>query len=67
MDEVSMVDTEAWEAMTKLLGLASHAKHRGFREADDEYGSVHLILFGFVLSVSRCTPRFYISGPESAH
>ena len=32
--------------MTKILGLADHARHRGFRQESDEYGSCHLILFG---------------------
>jgi len=36
----------AWDAMTKILGLADHARHRGFRTESDEYGSCHLILFG---------------------
>jgi hypothetical protein len=35
-----------WEAMTKVLGLADHARHRGFRPGSDAYGSCHLILFG---------------------
>ena len=35
-----------WEAMTKILGLADHARHRGFRSESDEYGSCHLVLFG---------------------
>ena len=46
LDEVSMLDTDIWEAMTKILGLADHARHRGFRPESDEYGSVHLVLFG---------------------
>ncbi len=45
LDEVSMLDVDIWEAMTKLLGLADHARHRGFRQGSDEYGSVNLILF----------------------
>ena len=35
-----------WEAMTKILGIADHARHRGFRPESDEYGSCHLVLFG---------------------
>ena len=46
IDEVSMLDTDIREAMTKILGLADHARHRGFRPESDEYGSTHLILFG---------------------
>ena len=32
--------------MTKILGLADHVRHRGFRNESDEYGSVHIVLFG---------------------
>ncbi len=32
--------------MAKLLGLVDHARHRAFRPEADEYGSVHMILFG---------------------
>ncbi len=46
LDEVSMLDTDIWEAMTKILGLADHARHRGFRPESDEYRSVNLIIFG---------------------
>ena len=35
-----------WEAMTKILGIADHTRHRGFRSESDEYGSCHLVLFG---------------------
>ena len=35
-----------WDAMTKILGLADHVRHRGFRAGSDEYGSCHIILFG---------------------
>ena len=41
-----MLDTDIWEAMTKILGLADHARHRGFRPQSDEYGSVRIIIFG---------------------
>ncbi len=64
-----MLDTDIWEAMPKFLGLADHARHRGFRPQSDEYGSVHIILFGRGLCFStfwsvvsfvsrkRCLPR----------
>ena len=45
LDEVSMLDCDIYEAITKLLGLADHSR-RGHVEGADEYGSVHLILFG---------------------
>ncbi len=41
-----MLDDDIWDTMTKLLGLADHARHRAFRPESDEYGSVHMILFG---------------------
>ena len=36
LDEVSMLDVDIWEAMTKLLGIADHTRN-GFREGGDEY------------------------------
>ena len=52
LDEVSMLDVDIWESMTKILGLADHARH-GFRSESDEYGSTHLILFGAPFSLIR--------------
>ena len=46
LDEVSMLDVDIWDAMSKILSIADHTRHRGFREEADEYGSVHVILFG---------------------
>ena len=46
LDEVSMLDVDIWDAMSKILPIADHTRHRGFREEADEYGSVHVILFG---------------------
>ena len=45
LDEVSMLDCDIFEMVAKLLGEADHAR-RGNVEGSDEYGSVHLILFG---------------------
>ena len=45
-DEVSMLDVDIWDAMSKILSIADHTRHRGFMEQADEYGSVHVILFG---------------------
>ena len=44
LDEVSMMDDQVWECMTKILGLADHSRHRGFRPGHDEYGSIHMVL-----------------------
>lgn len=46
LDEVSMLDVDIWDAMSKILSIADHSRHRGFREEADEYGCVHVILFG---------------------
>ena len=46
-DEVSMLDNEIWDAITKLLGLAHQRRTGGAAgEGADEYGSVHIICFG---------------------
>ena len=37
IDEVSMLDVDIWEAMTKLLGIADHARHGNkFLEDSDQ-------------------------------
>ena len=47
-DEVSMLDNEIWDAITKLLGLAHQRRTGGVAgQAADEYGSVHLVCFGY--------------------
>ena len=46
LDEVSMLDVDIWDAMSKILSIADHSRHRGFTEEADEYGCVHVILFG---------------------
>ncbi len=46
-DEVSMLDNEIWDVVTKLLGLAHQRRTGGVAgQGADEYGSVHLICFG---------------------
>ena len=45
LDEVSMIDCDIFEAIAKQLGIADHTR-RGTTDGFDEYGSVHLVLFG---------------------
>ena len=45
LDEVSMIDCDIFEALAKQLGIADHTR-RGTDAGADEYGTVHLILFG---------------------
>ena len=58
-DEVSMLDNEMWDAITKLLGLAHQRRTGGGAagEAADEYGSVHLICFGDFKQLPPATSR----------
>ena len=58
LDEVSMLDCDIYEAITKLLGLADHSR-RGHADDADEYGSVHLVLFGALDLVARRMPRLH--------
>ena len=45
LDEVSMIDCDIFEALAKQLGIADHTR-RGTDAGADEYGEVHLMLFG---------------------
>ena len=58
LDEVSMLDCDIYEAITKLLGLADHSR-RGHVDDADEYGSVHLVLFGALDLVARRMPHLH--------
>ena len=47
LDEVSMMDTEAWNAIAGILSCIDntrrpHANH----EDDDPFGALHVLLFG---------------------
>ena len=46
LDEVSMIDVDIWDTISKVLNQVDHVRHKGFCDQRDEYGSVHLILFG---------------------
>ena len=46
LDEVSMLDTDFWHAMTILLDMVKNAKHGQFLPNSDAYGPIHIILFG---------------------
>ena len=59
LDEVSMLDCDIYEAITKLLGLADHSR-RGHVDGADEYGSVHLMLFGALHLVARRMRRIHV-------
>ena len=40
-----MIDAPFFEAITKLLSTADHNR-RGFADGADEFGWVHIVLFG---------------------
>ena len=41
----SMIDCDIFESIAKQLGIADNTR-RGTTEGADEYGKVHLVLFG---------------------
>ena len=45
LDEVSMIDTVCWQRIVELLGIAQHTR-RPTGQPKDEFGDMHLILFG---------------------
>ena len=45
IDEVSMIDVDCWTAASELFAAVAHAKRPDARAADD-FGEIHLILFG---------------------
>ena len=50
MDEVSMIDVDCWSAVSEMFGAVAQAKRPDARAADD-FGEMHLILFGRPLAV----------------
>ena len=45
VDEVSMIDVDCWATVSKLFAVVSQSKRPGTHSAD-EFGDVHVILFG---------------------
>ena len=45
-DKVSMMDSNCWHAVTKLLSEIDHARRPELAPSDDVLGAVHVILFG---------------------
>ena len=45
LDECSMLDVEIWSTIVQLCGCVDHTRRPGARGVD-EFGSMHLILFG---------------------
>ena len=46
LDEISMIDIDAWEAMSEILGLADHSRRPDAPADDDPFGNVAVVLFG---------------------
>ena len=45
IDEVSMIDVDCWTTVSELFAAVAHEKRPDARAADD-FGEIHLILFG---------------------
>ena len=45
LDECSMLDVEIWSTIVQLCGCVDHTRRPGTRGVD-EFGNMHLILFG---------------------
>ena len=50
IDEVSMIDVDCWSAVSEVFAAVAHGKRPDARAADD-FGELHLILFGWSLDV----------------
>jgi hypothetical protein len=44
-DEVSMIDTDCWHRIVELLSMAQQTRRPGSNPRD-EFGDIHVILFG---------------------
>ena len=56
VDEVSMLDEAFFGVITELLGLAN-SNRRGPKTLSDEYGDIHLLLFGDFKQLPPATSR----------
>ena len=45
IDEVSMIDVDCWATVSAMFAAVTHSKRPDARAADD-FGEIHLILFG---------------------
>ena len=45
IDEVSMIDVDCWTTVSEIFAAVAHEKRPDARAADD-FGEIHLILFG---------------------
>ena len=50
IDEVSMIDVDCWATVSAMFAAVTHSKRPDARAADD-FGEIHLILFGRPLAV----------------
>ena len=41
-----MIDTDCFQGVAQAMSLADHTRRPGKHDAADEFGSVHVVLFG---------------------
>ena len=46
LDEYSMIDTDCFQGVAQAMSLADHTRRPGSHDGADEFGSVHVVLFG---------------------
>ena len=46
LDEISMIDVDAWQAMAEMLGLADHSRSPDAPSDGDPFGSIAVVCFG---------------------
>ena len=66
LDEVSMLDTDAWNAICTILSTVDHSR-RPDVQTSDTFGSLHVILFGDFKQLSNrgetdCEPKLFRVG-----